>query len=41
MSLEEGIFSGDFADEVAKLDYEARKQRLDKVNKLIGERSKK
>ena len=40
ISREEGIYSGDFADEVAKLDYEARKQRLDKIGKLIGEKSK-
>jgi len=40
ISLKEGIFEEAFALEVSKLDYNARKQRLEKVNKLIEERNK-
>ena len=40
IAISEGIFKESFADEVSKIDYEARKQRLEKVNKLIEERNK-
>jgi heterodisulfide reductase subunit C len=40
IAQKEGIFDESFADEVSKLDYEARKQRLEGVNKLIEEKSK-
>jgi len=40
ISQKDGVFNEGFAAEVSKIDYDARKQRLDKVNKLIKERSK-
>ena len=36
ISLSEGLVDEGFAEEVSKFDYEARKQRLDNVNKLLG-----
>jgi len=38
ISVDEGIFSRDFEAAVEEFDREARKQRLEKVNELIGER---
>ena len=38
IAADEGIFNKDFADAVEGLDRAARKQRLEKVNELIGER---
>ena len=35
IALEEGIFDEDFAAAVEKADYDARKQRLDSVDKMI------
>ena len=35
IAVEDGIVGKEFADAVAKSDYEARKQRLDKVSELI------
>jgi len=40
ISLNEKIFEENFAAEVERLDYEARKQRLEEINKLIEGRSK-
>ena len=40
IALEEGLYDGGFAAAVEKSDYEARKQRLEKVNKLIEGKDK-
>jgi len=40
ISKDEGIFDEGFAAAVAEIDLEARKQRLEKINRLIEERSK-
>jgi len=40
IALSEGVYGEDFEDRVSKIDIDARKQRLEKVNKLIEERNK-